>query len=537
MSLPPAAPPGETSEVARVVALALAAEGVRVAFGMPGGDSLPLVRALADVGIRFVLVRDEASAGFAADATAQLTDGVGVCLSTLGPGLTNLASGVAGCTLDRAAVVAITARYRSDRRNLYTHMQLPQEEVLRATGKAWFRLGAAHAGAELRRALAVARAPRPGAVWVEIPTEVAAGTTADRPRALPPAPAPLPVSDALLDQVAGWERPVILVGFPGRRAAVAELAARWGAPVLTTYKAKGCVPESTGWSAGAVGLSPVADAVHQQLIHRADGLLLVGWDPVELRDHWLPGWSDAPEVVALDTCWPTDLPARLDAVHVGDVPAAVQSLIAASRRPASRWDAAEVEAHRGRHAAVFAEDVFGPAGAVRAVQEAVDRHPGVVATLDVGAHRITASHVWRCDAPDTLLQSNGWSSMGYGLPAALAAVAAGRPAVAMTGDMGLQLVAGELGTAAELGGTLVVVVFVDASLSLIALKQQRLAHPSRGVQFGNPDLPLLAEAFGGVGRWADDARSTARAVEEGLTRGGLTVVGVRIDPAPYLRQM
>lgn len=521
-------------EVVAVAAQALREAGVEVAWGMPGGDSLPLVRALVDEGIRFVLVRDEASAGFAADASAQLSGAPGLCVATLGPGLVNLLGGVAGATLERSPVLAFTSRYRTDRRGLYTHMMLDQTPLMAATGKAVVRLTAAHAAGELRHALAVAQAPRPGAVWVEIPTEVASATTNAGPLAPPPAPCPAGVDPAVVARVRRWKRPVILVGYAARAAGVAALAEALQAPVLTTYKAKGAVPEGKGWALGAAGLSPVADRVHQALLAEADGLLLLGWDPAELRDHWLPGWSEAAEVVVVDTHAPTDLPTRIDALHVGDLAAAVGALVG---QGASTWRPAEAAAHRERHDAVFAETTFGPASLVRAVQEAVDAVPGAVATLDVGAHRITASHVWRCAVPDTLLQSNGWSSMGYGLPAALAARAHGRPAVALTGDMGLQMVLGELGTLAELGGPLVVVVFLDHSLSLIELKQERLGHPTAGVRFTDPDLPALAAAFGLEGCEVSDATSLTAAVSEGLQRKVPTLVGVRFDAAPYRLQM
>lgn len=523
-------------DVALGIARFLHGLGVRTAFGMPGGDSLPLIRGLTAVGIRFVLVRDEASAGFAADATAQLTGRPGVCISTLGPGLTNLASGVAGCTLDRAPVLAFTSRYSTDRHGTYTHMMLDQTKILDGTGKAWLRLTAANAAGELRRAAAIAMAPRPGAVWVEVPTEVAAASFWGPTDLLPP-PSPVGglIAPPVLERIAAWKRPVVLVGTAWGGADIAALAQRLRAPVLTSYKAKGSIPEATGWSAGAAGLSRPADRCHQALIGEADGLLLIGWDPVELRDHWLPGWSDTPEVVVVDAAAPTDLPCRVDAMHVGPVPEAVASV----RGGASLWSVDDVAAHRATWMPLFDEAVFGPASAVRAVQAAVDACHAYdpVVTLDVGAHRITASHVWRADSPNRLLQSNGWSSMGYGIPAALAACAAGHAGVAIIGDMGLQLMLGELGTAAELGGTLVVVVMMDASLSLIELKQERLRHPTAGVRFANPDIALLASAFGGVGVVVDGAEPLADSVVSALSRGGLSIVGVTIDPSPYRTQM
>ncbi len=527
-------------EVVDGIARTMHALGVRTAFGMPGGDSLPLVRALEAVGIRFVLVRDEASAGFAADATAQLTGTVGLCVSTLGPGLTNLVSGVAGCTLDRAPVLAVTSRYRTDRHGTYTHMMLDQSKLLDATGKAWFRVTQANAAGELRRALAIARAPRPGAGWLEVPTEVASARWSGPDVVEPPPMArPTSVAPELVDAVASWSRPLVLAGLGALKADVAALAEALSAPVLTSYKAKGVLPEGRGRSAGAAGLSPVVDAAHRELVDQADGLLLLGWDPVELRDHWLPGWktgSGRPEVVVVDSHAPTDLPTPIDHLHVGDVARAVADLARADG--ASSWDPDTVRAHRERVDGIHADGPAGPATAVRAVQEAVDAHPGdVVVSLDVGAHRITASNVWRCERPDRLLQSNGWASMGYGLPAGLAAVAAGHPAVVLTGDMGLQLALGELGSARELGGTLVIVVLLDRSLSLIELKQERLGHPTAGVRFRNPDLALLAGAFGGKGTEVEGPDAARGAVSAALEAGGLHLVGVRIDPGAYRQQM
>ncbi len=526
-------------EVVDGIAHTLAALGVRNAFGMPGGDSLPLVRALESAGIRFVLVRDEASAAFAADASAQLTGTVGVCLATLGPGMTNLASGVMGCTLDRAPVLAITSRYRTDRHGTYTHMMMDQTKVLDATGKGWVRLTAANAAGELRRALAVARAPRPGAVWLEVPTEVASARWSGALCLPPPSPAGVGVDEALAARVRGWRRPVVLAGLAALGAELAPLAEALRAPVVTSYKAKGVIPEGEGWAAGAAGLSPVVDAVQRELVDQADGLLLVGWDPVELRDHWLPGWrtgSGRPEVVVVDAASPTDLPSSIDALHVGPVPPAVAAL--ARGAGASTWTLGQVAEHRARLDALLQDGHDGPATAVRAVQRAVDAHGGdVVVSLDVGAHRITASNVWCAARPDRLLQSNGWSSMGYGLPAGLAAVAHGHAAVVITGDMGLQLVLGELGTARELGGTLVVVVLIDESLSLIELKQERLGHPLAGVRFGNPDLGMLAAAFGGTGIVVEGGEAVTEVVGAALRNGGLHLVGVRVDPAAYRSQM
>jgi acetolactate synthase I/II/III large subunit len=518
--------------VVEAVALALKAAGVTRAWGMPGGDTLPLIAALAEVEIPFHLVRDEASAGFAADATAQLTGTVGVAVATIGPGMTNLISGVAGALLDRAPLLAITSRYRSDRHGIYTHMMLDQDALMRPTAKAWVRLTPEGAALEVRRALAIAKAHRAGPVWVEIPTEVAPAPSQISVCSPPPQPLPVVPDPSLVARVAGWERPVVLVGFDARHAPIQALAERLRAPVFTTFKAKGALREGQGWAAGPVGYSPRADGLAAELVAQADGLLLIGWDPAELRDQWLPGWDERPQVVVVDRAEPTDLPTRIDALHVGDPQSAVSALIGG----ASRWLESEVSSHRQRVEALFQEeDGGGAATMIRAVQAGLPAD--AVACFDVGAHRITGAHVWRCARPDTLLQSSGLASMGYGIPAGLAAAAEGRPAVVVTGDMGLQMAMGELMTAAENGWRLVVVVVVDDTLSLIALKQERLGHPSRAVRFANPNWEGLAASVGGVAEVVYEPGQLTAAVARGLGREGVTLVAAQIDPSCYRGQM
>ena len=522
----------EPTTVTDALAAALKQQGVTRAWGMPGGDSLPLVASLGEVGVPVHLVRDEASAGFAADATAQLTGTTGVAMATLGPGLTNLVSGVAGALLDRAPVLAFTSRYRSDRHGSYTHMMLPQEKLFDATAKGWFRMTSANALGELHRALQLAHAPRPGPVWLEVPVEVASAPCGEGAVFAPPSPSPSAPDAALVKQVASWKRPVILCGFAARNTEVEALAHRLSAPVLTSYKAKGALPEGRGWSAGAAGLSPVADRLHQSLIAQADGVLLLGWDPAELRDQWLPGWPSTCPVVALDTHMPTDIPAELTRVHVGDLASAVSGLSGG----ASVWTLEEVAVHRASHDAFFEEgQTVGPATAIRAVQEAVGDE--AVVAFDVGSHRVTASQVWHASRPDRVLQSNGFASMGYGLPAAIAAAAAGHKAVALIGDMGLQMSLGELMTASENGWPVVTVALVDDALSLIELKQERLGHPSRSVRFQNPSFAALGEAVGGVGALCTTRDELVTAIRQGFERDAPTVLGVPIDASWYRQQM
>lgn len=520
--------------VAEVLAESLKNIGVKQVWGMPGGDTLPLVDAVEAHGLEFVLVRDEASAGFAADASAQLTGTMGACVATIGPGLTNMISGVAGAYLDRAPVIAVTSRYKTDLHGSYTHMMFDQFALMKPVAKEVFRLTAANAGREIRRGIAIAKAPRPGPVFFEVPTEVGPAQTLHG--ALPPPPAPSAdgvVPSRLRDAMGRWKRPVILVGFEGRRADVAGIAASLRAPVVTTYKAKGCIDETCDpWSAGAAGLAPAVDAVHQRWLEQADGILLIGWDPVELRDHWMPGWSDRVETVVLDSHNPTDIPARIDHLHVGPLDGLSDVGDGHGR---SEWRPEDVARWRQEWRALFADGDRGPATAIAAIQRGCP--DDAVITLDTGAHRITASNVLQMSAPDRLLQSNGLASMGYALPAGLASAALGHPTVVVTGDMGLQMVMGELMTARERGWQLTVVVLVDDELALIALKQKRASLPSRGVTFQNPDWVQLGTSVGAYAAVAEGAEAITAEIAQAAQRPGLSLIAVPIDPEPYLSQI
>ena len=506
----------------QVIAHELKRLGVRHAFGMPGGDALPLLDALLDVGIEFVLVRHEGSAGFMADAAAQLTGAPGVCISTLGPGMTNLVSGLSGCLLDRAPVVAITGQVSEQLVNVYTHQTLDQKAILASVVKRYVTLSEQNAWREVALTLRHLHLGRPGPVLLNLPGDVA---RAEQPAVFQENwPVQKPAGPV---QPISGSRPVVLAGLAALQAGL-DLD-RLQMPVLTTYKGKGLIDERSPWYAGSFGLSTTADAVHKGLVEQADAVIAVGLDPVELRPQWLPGWPADTPVHVFDDDPPHDLTAAITTAQ------GLQNL--SSVTPCTGWAEGEVAAHRAHWGPLFEEDSFGPATAIRAIQAGLPAD--AVVALDVGAHRITASHVWRSQRPNELLQSNGLSSMGYGLPAALAAKLSlpDRVCVSLTGDAGLWMAMGELGIAQERGLDLVCVFLADNSLALIEHKQRRMKLRRTGVRFENPDTLALAHAFGGIGHVCVNAEQATHAVRDAVAQGGLHLVEVRIDEEPYARQV
>jgi acetolactate synthase-1/2/3 large subunit len=529
--------------VAQVLAAALADRGVRYAFGIPGGVLLPVMDAMGEAGIEFVLVRHESAAGFMADAVWQLTGTPGVCLATLGPGMTNLVSPVAGAMLERSRVLAITAQCRTEIREIYTHQTLDQVALL-APLVAWGGLLERDAPeAALGAALGALDRGRPAPVHLDVPGDLwglpvgALGLSApEAPRGADPA-----VLQEAAAAIRRARRPVLAVGIGDLSDAAAMALRRLSEvariPVMTTYRAKGMVDETGPWSLGAFGLSQVMDAHQQARLSEADLLIAVGLDPVELRPQWLPGWPADLPMIGLDPYGQPDIQHHVQWDLRADVPSTLDGLVAACADGASTWTAEELRAHRAILAGPLEDGPDGPAATIRAVQQGAG--PDALLSLDVGAHRITASHTWQCTRPRTVLQSNGLSSMGTGLPGAIAAKLCfpERPAIALTGDAGLWMSLGELGVVQDRGMDLVVVYLADEALSLIQLKQERIGLADRGVRFTNPDVCQLAGAFGGVGRKVRGAGAVQEAVAAAVAAGGLWVIEATIDPRSYRQQM
>jgi acetolactate synthase-1/2/3 large subunit len=308
-----------------------------------------------------------------------------------------------------------------------------------------------------------------------------------------------------------------------------------------TYKAKGCVPEDHPLVAGATGLSPVVDKLHMAQLAECDLVLTLGFDPVELRSDWMAPWSEEKRTINVDLVPNTHHVFRSRIEYAGSIAGFLRSLNTAdARRFPERWPAAELEAYRdGIRNAVAQRPAqgLGPYQVASTLREVFPRD--TIATIDTGSHRILINHVWQCYEPRRLLQSNGLGSMGYALPAAIAAklLFRDRPVLAMMGEAGLDMVIGELALLKEHKLAVTLVVFRDDTLSLIKLKQERMKLPETGVVTGSPDYALLARAYGGNGVVVESVDALAAAAREALQAETFTLIEARIDPAEYRKQM
>ena len=528
---------------ADVVARRLYAAGCRYAFGMPGGEVLTLIDALEGAGIRFILVRHENSGGFMAEAAYHRTGAPGILVATLGPGALNGINVVANAHQDRVPLIVMTGAVDADEAQTYTHQVLDQPQVFRPITKASFTLTAGAALVITDKALAFATEGRPGPVHIDVPMSVADAVVAANhaplgPRPGPSMPAPSPMLDGARAALAKSKRPLMIVGLDAMNdnagPAITAFAATYGMGVITTYKAKGLIDETHPLSLGGAGLSPLADKHLLPLVAAADLILCVGYDPIEMRSGWRNLWNPVTTPVIDITAEP-----NRHYMHHATYPFVadcVASLAALSDGidPQPTWPGDEIATTRAALGKTFpTNENWGPAAVI--AECAATLPANTLASADSGAHRILLSQMWTCHDPRALIQSSGLCTMGCALPMAMgmSLVDPDRTVVSFSGDAGFLMVAGELATAQELALRTIFVVFVDASLALIELKQRQRQMPNTGVDFGLHDIAAIGRAFGGAGVTVKTRAELRAALTAAQTADTFTVIAAVIERGAY----
>jgi len=531
---------------AAVMAKYLAQAGTKYIFGYPGDPNLDFMEAARLEGIEFVLARREGTAAFMADAVGQITGRPGICMSTLGPGSTNLVNGVANALLDRSPMIAISGQMGTRLEPTFTHQNVDHQRLFAPVSKWTTRMVGDAAGSIMRKAIRTAMAERPGPVHITVPINVGAAEASDAAVILPPMSAVAPtaevyrVNGALADPLTMLTRakqPVALVGMAAARAgaapAVKNVAERVGLPIVVSPKAKGILAEDHPYFAGTIDMA--CNAFLWDFLAHSDLILAIGFDAVEL----IKSWRLKVPVIHIDAVPNTDqiYPAEIELV--GSIPAIV-SYIAESYRGAAKWSEAAVRQHREKLAELYyAGRIAGrlnPTDVVDAVRKSLPRD--TIITMDVGSHKILVGQGWQAFQPGSVLLSNGLSSMGFALPGAMAAklLHRDRPVVCFTGDGGFAMVQSELQLASSLGLGLIVVVFADNSLNRIEIKQRAKQYASVGTRLTPTDIPKLAEAMGCHGARVDDGDRLAKMVADAGKLERPLVIEARIDPAQYNSQ-
>lgn len=523
-------------------------EGVQMVFGLPGEETMELMDALLDSPIRFIETRHEQGAAFMADVYGRLSGQAGVCLATLGPGATNLLTGVVDANLDRAPLVAISGQASLTRRHKESHQYIDVISMFKPVTKWNISLPKPEVIPEaLRKAFKIAQTEKPGATHVELPEDVANEQVHDLSAVEPlfvqapvtPEPIPGQVTRAVR-AIEGARHPVILAGNGvirgGAHDAVKSFAKQMHIPVLHTFMAKGIMSDSDPLSLYTIGLQ--TRDYSGMIMEQADVVIAIGYDFVEFAPcFWNPDRDK--HIVHIDVS-----PAEVDQHYVvgvgvlGDIRLSLEQI----REELQPFDRVWAEQARKTILEGFEIELadkpawpLRPQHVMHDLRSVLD--PEDLVICDVGAHKLWMARMFPCEVPNSCIISNGFAAMGIAMPGAIAAKLwrPERRVIAVTGDGGFLMNGQELETAVRLQLPLVVLVWRDDGYGVIRWKQQIRYGRTSSVDFGNPDLVQFAQSFGASGYRVTDPSELQPVLRQALKSSTPAVIDCPVDYAENLR--
>ncbi|MCM1982112.1 acetolactate synthase large subunit [Lyngbya confervoides] len=520
-------------------------EGVEYIFGLPGEENLAVLEALRSSSIQFVTTRHEQGAAFMADVYGRLTGRAGVCLSTLGPGATNLMTGVADANLDGAPLVAITGQVGTDRMHIESHQYLDLVAMFAPVTK-WNRqiVRPSTTSEIVRKAFKQAQAEKPGAVHIDLPENIAAMDATGHPLQVDvnhKTYAALAIIEEAARAISEAKNPLILVGNGVIRSRASEtlthFARTLNIPVANTFMGKGGIPYTDPLALLTVGLQQ-RDYISCGF-DRSDLVIAVGYDLIEYSPKkWNP---DA----AIPIIHVGARPAEIDSSYipfaevVGDISDSLTEILQRCDRshappPYGLSLRSQIVADHEE----YAHDTGFPLRPQKLIYDlrkvlAADD----IVISDVGAHKMWMARHYHCERPNTCLISNGFAAMGISIPGAIAAklVAPNRRVVAVTGDGGFMMNMQELETALRIGTAFTTVIFNDGGYGLIEWKQQQRYGQSAFTAFSNPDFVKLAESMGLKGYDVKSVEAFLPTLQEALVQPVPSVVNCPVDYQENLR--
>ncbi|MGF1481487.1 MAG: acetolactate synthase large subunit [Cyanophyceae cyanobacterium] len=520
-------------------------EGVEYVFGLPGEENLHVLEALRHSSIQFITTRHEQGAAFMADVYGRLTGKAGVCLSTLGPGATNLMTGVADANLDGAPLVAITGQVGTDQMHIEAHQYLDLVAMFAPVTKWSTQIVRPSNTPEIvRKAFKLSQSEKPGAVHINLPENIAAMSAPGQPLnqdTREKTYASFRSLNSAAIAIAKAKKPLILAGNGAIRAsaseALTEFATRLNIPVVNTFMGKGAIPYTHPLSLWTVGLQQ-RDLI-SCAFEESDLVIAVGYDLIEYSPKkWNP--TGETPIVHIGT-----ISAEIDSSYiplvevVGDISDSLLELIKRADREGQPTPAvANLRAELRSEYERYTDDAGFPIKPqkliydLRQVMEAED-----IVISDVGAHKMWMARHYHSDRPNTCIISNGFASMGIAIPGAIAAklVRPDRRVVAVTGDGGFMMNCQELETALRVGHPFVVLIFNDNGYGLIEWKQLDQFGESAFVHFKNPDFVKFAESMGLKGYRIESASDFLPTLKTALAQNVPTIIDCPVDYGENLR--
>jgi acetolactate synthase-1/2/3 large subunit len=521
--------------IAEYIANQLFAHGVRYVFGIPGGPSIPYMEAFKNAGIEFILTSNEASAGIMADVTARLTGITGVCHATFGPGATNISTGVGGALLDRSPVIVFTSEMDDNMLNRTTQMNINHQKLFEPLTKATYRLNAENVVEVLESALRLCHESYPGPVHIGLPADISdieINTTS--------ASGFMTENNyfqnniqKIISLLEKSRRPLMAVGLTAARLELKDKLISFldtcKMPVVVTPMAKGVIPENHPCYAGVL-MHSLSDYL-EDIYEKSDLVIGIGYDPVEFNyEAWMP---DIP-LLHFDTR-ETDMSSKAIVTQfIGPVDEWF-GMLKNLNTGSLIFEEAVIKGIRDEMASVYNgfTSHFGPAAALRVLQDELPED--VILTSDVGSHLHLIGQFWNTHENGKLIMTNGWSSMGFGIPAAMAAQMNYPDAtvVCVTGDGGFLMMAGEMVTLRRYNLPVIVVVFSDGELNLIKIKQSWKELPAYGTLLYHADL-FGTDIFLGIKVLrADSLEGMRKATIEALSVNEPVIINAVIDPEDY----
>jgi acetolactate synthase-1/2/3 large subunit len=529
-------------KAAELFVTSLKNEKVRYIFGLPGEENMDLLDALIDSSIEFVLTRHEQSAAFMADVYGRLTGEAGVCLATLGPGATDLITGVADAFLDRSPLVAIAGQTGLEVMHKESHQHIDIVQSFKQVTKWNARVELPRTIPEVvRKAFKVAQTEKPGACHIELPEDVAARPAEGAP--LPVTGFKMPHTDhnvckKAAELIQQAKRPILLAGngvIRGKATRVLrEFVEKTRIPVANTFMSKGVLPSESEFSLSTIGLQS-RDFISCGF-DRADLVIAVGYDLVEYAPVF---WNkDKKPIVHIDFT-----PSEIDEYYIpqieviGDIAANLSCMI-------DDVDPIEQDDFPRLLKTMMLEELNGygedsgfplkPQKILYDIRQALGKKDILIS--DVGAHKMWIARIYPAEEPNTALISNGFAAMGFALPGAMSAqmIYPDRKVMAVCGDGGFLMNCQDLETAVRLNLPLVILIFNDGKYGLIEWKQINQFGRTHGVSFENPDFVKLARSFGAAGYRVQAADELGPILSEAFAASVPAVVDVPVDYAENL---
>lgn len=536
----------KSMNTAQLLVKCLEKEGVRYIFGIPGEENLEIMEALTHSSIRFITTRHEQGAAFMADVYGRLTHKAGVCLSTLGPGATNLVTGVADAYSDGAPLVAITGQVGTERMHLTSHQFLDLCKMFEPITKKTKQIVLPDTVSEIVRiAFKHAESEKPGACHIDLPVNVAKMPVS--PGAAPlerqSAPMEMPDSQSVKNAVIRLmmaKNPVILAGSSAIRgkasAAMEEFVNQLHIPLVHTMMAKGIIPFDNPYCLWTIGI-PQKDYANK-ILEKADLILSVGYDIVEYAPSKWNG-DQHKNIIHIDM-----QPAHINKLYqpavevVGDISVSLRSILSQLEHPFESAYAQEIKRKMEAEYKAYEEDTHFPMRPQKILSD-LRRvlSPDDILLSDVGAHKMWIARQYHCYKPNTCLISNGFASMGFALPGAIAAklVYPEKRILAVTGDGGFLMNCQEIETAMRLKTSFVILIFHDNSYGLIKWKQMDQYGKSCYVDFTNPDFVKFAESFGAKGYRIQKAQDLIPTLEDAFGQKTVSIIDCTVDYGENLK--